>query len=567
MAISFVGSLPAVGANNGGNVTLTFSNLRDAANAAVTLLEGDLVVCAYMSSGTADAAMSTSSSNWNELHENYANGTSNDTNLAVYWKIMGPSPDTSFVAVGPTGNSNATVGVAFAFRGVDSSSPIDVFTAGSHAVTGTATGRPNPATITPATAGAWIVAVGAAAAATGATFTNPGDLSATTNHFRSFSHAETIDGMLGMGIKTDWASGAFDPAAWTSGPNNAGDSWAAMTLALKPAPPTATCTPVDAFEGQSVDVPAIGAAVATASDDAFQAQAMDQPAIAPAFVVAVNGCAQAQGADASAVTTYAVAAPADAFQGQLADQPTIAPAIATVAADLAQDQGANAPAVTYSATAAPDSAFQGQGADQPATTPTATVAAADALQAQSSGQPVVASIAAAAPSDTFQAQGMDAPLIVPGVQAAAADAAQGQAMEAAAITPAVSAAPADLAQAQLAGAATVGAIASAVPADAVQDQGEDSPDVSGSGSGAAAPDGLAQDQVSASPAVAAHGAATVQDLLQGQTMERPIVLVPGQYPCPPARWATMKREPRSASGRRRTGRGATRNLPNRGAGP
>jgi hypothetical protein len=225
-----------VGANNGGNVTLTFtgaSGLLNAAGAQATLAQGDVVVCAYASSGTADAAMSTSSSGWTEIHEGYANGTSNDTNLALYYKVMGATPDTSFVAVGPTGNSNATIATAFAFRGVDAAVLDIAFVAGSHFATGTASTRPNAPAITPVTAGAWIVVAGAGSAVAGGTYASS-DLSSTTNHFRTGNHAESIDCAIGMGIKTDWASGAFDAAAWTGGAANAGDSWAAIVIALKP---------------------------------------------------------------------------------------------------------------------------------------------------------------------------------------------------------------------------------------------------------------------------------------------------------------------------------------------
>lgn len=234
MAIGFVGSLAPVGANNGGNVTLAFSNLQDSGGSAASLQQGDVVVCAYASSGTADAAMSTSSTGWTEVHENYANGSSVDTNLALYYKVMGASPDTSFVGVGPGGSSNATIGVAFAFRGVDGAVIDTAFNAVSHSATGTGTTKPNPPAITPTTAGAWIVVAGAGGSGAGAAFTNPGDLSGTTNHFRSSNHAETNDMAIGLGIKTNWSSGAFDPAAWGGGADAAGASWASIVITLKP---------------------------------------------------------------------------------------------------------------------------------------------------------------------------------------------------------------------------------------------------------------------------------------------------------------------------------------------
>lgn len=272
MAISFVGSLPTVGANNGGNVTLTFSNLRDAAGSAVTLLEGDIVVCAYSSSGTADLAMSTSSSGWTEVTEVYANGTL-DTNLAVYWKIMTATPDTSFVAVGPGGASNGTIGVAFAFRGQHATTP---FSIAATTATGTGTSVPNAASITPTTAGSWPIVIGAGTAAAGAVFSHT-DLSATTNHFRSGNHAETNDIAIGFGIKTDWSSGAFDPAVWTGGNVNASNSWATISLVLEPAPSVFTVSVTAAtinFTEQPVTVNAQRLASITAATVSSTAQTL-----------------------------------------------------------------------------------------------------------------------------------------------------------------------------------------------------------------------------------------------------------------------------------------------------
>jgi hypothetical protein len=228
--ISFVGSMVNE-TIDGGNVTLTFTGLLDTAGAGATLAENDVVIVAYAVSGTADAAMSTSSSGWTEEAELYGNDT-NDVNLAVYSKRMGASPDADIVLVGNADASAGTGAMAFAFRGVDTTTLLDVAVT---TATGIDSGQPNPASITPSTAGALIAVAVAGTAGNGNEFTNPGDLSATTNHFRSVWVPETIDIMLGMGIKTDWASGAFDPAAWTSGASNIANSWAAATLALRPA--------------------------------------------------------------------------------------------------------------------------------------------------------------------------------------------------------------------------------------------------------------------------------------------------------------------------------------------
>ncbi len=232
MAISWAASLPAVGANNGGNVTLTFSNFVNAAGGAYALVEGDIVIAAYASSGTADAAMSTSSSGWTELTEHYSDGTI-DTNIAVYGKQMTASPDTSIVLVGPGGASNGTMGVAHVIKGATLT---DIATA---LAAGTATSVPNPGAITPGFSGSFIAVIGAGAAAAGATFTNT-DLNATTNHWRTGNHAETNDIAIGFGWKEDWTSGSFDPAVWGGGNVNAANSWAAITVAIKPAPTPTT---------------------------------------------------------------------------------------------------------------------------------------------------------------------------------------------------------------------------------------------------------------------------------------------------------------------------------------
>jgi hypothetical protein len=239
MAISFVGSMTPVQVLNGGDVTLTFtgaSGLLDTAGAQATLAQNDVVVCVYAASGTSDLAMSGtwSGGGGTELHEMYQNST-DDTNLGLYYKVMGGTPDTSFVGVGPTGTANATIGTAFAFRGVDATVLDVAFVAGSHAASGVDTTLPNAPAITPVTAGAWILVCGAGAGAASAAYNLPGDLSATTNHFRSANVIETNDCTLGVGLKTDWVSGAFNPAAWTGGSTVVGDSWAAMIIALKPA--------------------------------------------------------------------------------------------------------------------------------------------------------------------------------------------------------------------------------------------------------------------------------------------------------------------------------------------
>jgi hypothetical protein len=215
VAIGFVGATTPLGANNGGNVTVGLTGLG--------LQQGDLVICFVASSGTADQVMSTTSSGWTKRSDVYANGTI-DTNLAAFWKIMGASPDSSFVGVGPGGSSNATIAGAIAFDGIDPASP---FIVADTTATGTATSVPNPPSLTTGDATAAVVAAGAGVAGTGAAFT-----SASLTGFVSANHAETNDCALGYGYSLN--KSGFDPAAFGGGNVNAANSWAAMTLGLKP---------------------------------------------------------------------------------------------------------------------------------------------------------------------------------------------------------------------------------------------------------------------------------------------------------------------------------------------
>jgi hypothetical protein len=239
MAISFVGSSPVTTTSNGADVTVNFTSIVTTAGATATILQDDLVVAVFGSSRSIDLAMQTLSSGWTEATEIYSGGTQ-PTNLAVYHKVMGATPDTSFVADGGASGAEACAVVLFVFRGVDTTTPLDVAVV---TATGANTTNYDAPSITPSTAGAWIMVAGAGVSPIGAAYTLPADLSATTNHFRSDNRTETADLALAAGIKTDWVSGAFNPTTISGGVSNTGDSWAAVTLALRPVVTSQALTP------------------------------------------------------------------------------------------------------------------------------------------------------------------------------------------------------------------------------------------------------------------------------------------------------------------------------------
>lgn len=233
MAITFVGSVVKTG-NNGLDIVVNMTTeLRDEANANVVPADGDLVVVAYGNGAAFDHNMQViTAPAYTEVCDLYSNASStNDINLGVFYRILQSGDSRSLTVDGAGINANGVSVVVMVFRGVDDTTPMDVA-----AVTdsGIAFGRPNPPAITPTTPGAWIVVAGAAGAFSGAAFTNS-DLSTSTNHWRTGNGDDTQDSMIGLGVKTNWASGAFDPAQWGGGTTGGTDAWIACTMALRPA--------------------------------------------------------------------------------------------------------------------------------------------------------------------------------------------------------------------------------------------------------------------------------------------------------------------------------------------
>lgn len=239
MAISLVGS--GAGTHNAtGGSTYTFTSLRDAANAQPTLQENDLVVVVTSIAGTANLAdgtmTPTTPTGYAGVYTpNLGANDSHDSNLQVSWKFMGSSPDTSVDIRGVPATTNSCAYLVFVFRGVDTTTPFDVT---STSASSNNSGTPNAPAITPSTAGAWILCFGGSAMATGTapSTTPPTGMDTTTNHFRTASlFTQTNDAAVAGGIKSNWTSGAYDPAAFGGFNTTNTGSWTAASLALRPA--------------------------------------------------------------------------------------------------------------------------------------------------------------------------------------------------------------------------------------------------------------------------------------------------------------------------------------------
>lgn len=243
-SISWVDSANTVegpGMNNGNDPTCDLSGLG--------LQQGDLV----LSLGglvTANATTNALPSGWNWV-TTIANSISNGT-FTVGYKFMGSSPDTSITITGDgVGTSGASL-TAIAFRGVDPNTPFDVTPTEAAGTTG----APDPPSITPATSGAAIVAIGYSRAAVDSTpgVCNSSFLPTTTGTYRGPGNDSNDTQIVAQYMLNQSASVPFNPPAystWTSA------TWAAVTAALRPwveAPGQVTGLTATAISGSRIDL-------------------------------------------------------------------------------------------------------------------------------------------------------------------------------------------------------------------------------------------------------------------------------------------------------------------------
>lgn len=223
MALQYVGGITGIAAGSTSNWTVSLTALTGgiASSAAI----GDVVVV-FGASGYAAGSSVYGIGNVNAEYSQGSVGTGSTsfTNIQFSYKRL-TTADTTVTLNGSLDTKAAAAVVVQVWRGVATAVVLDV---SETYASGSATGRPNPPSITPTTTGAVILAAGAGASATGAVFTN-----SELTSFLSATSPDTTDAMVGAGYKT-WTSGAFDPAQFAGGTTGAGDAWAAVTVALRP---------------------------------------------------------------------------------------------------------------------------------------------------------------------------------------------------------------------------------------------------------------------------------------------------------------------------------------------
>ncbi len=232
MAIEYVGGQAAGRTNASSAVSVNFALTGGLAS---TPAANDLViVCVVVGSAAGNPNLDvTTPTGYTPLTQLNQSAVTADTSLQVSYKRMGGTPDTAVTIPGSTNNAWGEAYSIQVFRGVDATTPLDVTPVGTG---GTATGRPDPSSINPVTAGFWIVICGGGAAGTGANYTAP---TGYATDFVTATGTDTTDAMVGSGYRSD-GSDPEDPEGYTGGTTGANDSWCAYTIALRPTTVTNT---------------------------------------------------------------------------------------------------------------------------------------------------------------------------------------------------------------------------------------------------------------------------------------------------------------------------------------
>lgn len=225
MAIQYVGGQTVqITPSTATNTTITFSLT---GGLATTPAYGDVVIVSYAVGSSIDLTNSVSTSGYTKVADISASDTY-DANLAVWWKRMPLTPDTT-VVVGPTlATADGGAVTVQVFRGVAPNFPL-VFTAATATGVNGAAVDP-PATGTAPVSGCVGVLIGSAAAAGNPTFT----AAYLTSFIQQTSTASTNRTSIGAGYISVTSGTSYNGAAWTPSATANTNSWAAVTLLLEP---------------------------------------------------------------------------------------------------------------------------------------------------------------------------------------------------------------------------------------------------------------------------------------------------------------------------------------------
>lgn len=227
--IVFVGSA-STGASNSNTLTLSLSGTL-VGGAASSPAAGDVVIPALVAPGTTDRALRcTGDGSWTdytELDEAYADDA-RDTNLSVYAKVMGSTPDTQVQA-----DSYHALGTYGGVLGVTVWRYVNFSTIAFQKAVLSNSSRANPPSVTPDQVGSVVLTVCGTASP-------PGDVAAPSlsgfdTRLTKMQDSTTCCGKLLMASQVWSGSGAVDPPAITDADaDSTNSSAAAFSIVLEP---------------------------------------------------------------------------------------------------------------------------------------------------------------------------------------------------------------------------------------------------------------------------------------------------------------------------------------------
>jgi len=192
---------------------------------------GDLVLLIAVYGEDNESISIGSATGYTKFVDLYSNDTY-DTNFEVFYRYLA-SDQTSitFTIGGAVGLDDYIRFIPYVFRNVD---PVNHFDVTSTTATGINGGRPTSPQITTVTNGAFVICCGGiatAAAPTGSALTAP---SGTSGFVNSFSTAIGYTGCCAAHVGPV-SAGTYGTFAFGGGTTQTSDSWAAATIALRPA--------------------------------------------------------------------------------------------------------------------------------------------------------------------------------------------------------------------------------------------------------------------------------------------------------------------------------------------
>lgn len=226
--LTYVGGASTAGAGSASTGSISLTSL--SGGVSTSPAAGDLIVVSTVIASTVAIAAGIASSGYTQV----ANLTSTDTyvsNMAVAYKLSdGTETSISTNASGSTSEGVATI--VHVWRGVNQLLPIDAQVTTATAIN---TRIPNPAAITPNTAGCVILAFGMSA-------NNAGSPTLLIEPAGTINAINVAGAGSGSACKSSvyayngWTSGSYDPPPWTGGgTSTSNDSSCAVTFAIRPA--------------------------------------------------------------------------------------------------------------------------------------------------------------------------------------------------------------------------------------------------------------------------------------------------------------------------------------------